>query len=144
MSDKIQISGQFTQVEHEVGASGIYPGMLVMVDSDDEAVVHDTLGGTCEVLVPIEDIHAGQTVDDALTSGERNQFVIPHPGAVFQGLVASGQALSIGEKLISGGDGTFIAENAASSADLVKQVIAISRETKTTLAANTLVKMRRV
>lgn len=144
MSDKIQISGQFTQVEHEVGASGIYPGMLVMVDSDDEAVVHDTLGGVAEVLIPIEDFYAGQTVDDALTSGEQNQFVIPQPGAVFQGLVKLGEALSIGERLISGGDGTFIAESSAASSDLVKQVIAISRETKTTLAANTLVKMRRI
>jgi hypothetical protein len=144
MSNKIQISGNFTQVEHELGASGIYPGMLVMVNSDDEAVVHDTEGGFAEVLIALEDVYAGNTVDDVLTSGELEQFGIPQPGAVFQGLVESGQALEIGEKMISAGNGKFIAENAAASTDVVKQIVAICRETKTTLAADTLVKMRRV
>lgn len=145
--DKIEIAGQFTRVEHVVGAAGIYPGMLCMINSDDEIVVHDTEGGDGECLITMEDVYAGNTVDDVLTSGEREQCLIPHPGAVFQGLLESGQTVVVGEKLVSAGNGKFIAEDAAASAGVVKKVFGVAREACDLSGSNdvdTLIKIRRL
>lgn len=143
----IEVSGEFTRVEHVVGAASIYPGMLCMVNSDDEIVVHATEGGECEVLIPMEDVFAGNTVDDVLTDGERAQCLIPHSGAVFQGLLESGQTVTIGENLVSAGNGKFIAEDAATSSGVVKKVIGIAREAcdlSGSSDADTLIKIRRL
>lgn len=144
MANKIQLGGQHVLVEHDAGASGIYPGMLCKINSSNDAVVHATAGGFGEVMIACEDIFNGKNVDTALTSGELCQFVIPAPGATFYGLLKASETVVVGSQVCSGAGGLFVnAANVDSAVD-VKQIMAVCLEAQSAPSSNTLTKMRRV
>lgn len=146
MSDTIFLTEDYVQVEHDAGASGIKPGMLVKVNSSDNVVVHANEAGDGECLIVREDSYQGNIVDTAYTSGDPVFCGIPAPGCEFQGLLKAGQNVVIGDQLVSAGDGTWKEAQAVDSATSLITVLAIAREAKDLSgigAVDALIKMRR-
>jgi len=115
MANRIHSKGDWRHEEASAGAAGIYPGMLVMLNSAGAVVVHDTEGGNAECAIVMEDALQGKTVDDVYTSGEIVFYGIPVTGAVFNVLLEAGQTAVIGSKLISAGNGKFKVDTDVSS-----------------------------
>lgn len=146
-TDAIFLTEDYVQVEHDAGASGIKPGMLVKTNSADAVVVHATEGGDGECLVVREDSYQGNTVDTAYTSGDPVFCGIPAPGCEFQGLLEAGQVAVIGSDLMSAGNGKWKLVSDADSDVTTTKVLAVAREAKNLSgigAVDTLIKMRRV
>lgn len=142
----IFLDENYVQEEYDAGASGITPGMLVKLSSSNVAVVHATEGGDCEVMVVKEDSYQGNITSTAYTSGDPMFIGIPAPGGKFQGLLAAGQSVSIGDQLMSAGNGKWKAVADASSGVTAKP-LAVARaalDLSGEGAVDTLVEMRRM
>jgi len=143
---RIHIKGPYRQEEaNAAAASSVYPGMLVLRDSNGDVNVHNTEGGYAERAVAAEDALQGDVVSTVYTAENILTFLLLVPGSEFYGLLASGENVSDGDKVVSGGDGTFVAESNVSSGTTVRQIMAIVLEDKDLSgsgASDTLTKMR--
>jgi hypothetical protein len=131
MSDenRIHLGGEF--VYEEALASGVVqPGMLVELTSATASTVraHATEGGTAERMFALEDALQGNTISDNYASGDLVALCLPLPGSSVFAIIKAGENISKGEKLVSAGDGTLIAENTVASGTTVAQVIAVAKE----------------
>jgi len=138
---RILNKGPHQHEEYDAGAAGIYPGMLVRVNGSDVVVVHDDEGADCAVMVAEEDALQGDEVSDVYTSGDPVMIAFPGKGSVVNVLVASGTNLAIGDKLCSGGDGTWIASDDATSG-VTATTLAVCTEATDTLSGDTLIAAR--
>ena len=128
MSDnQIHLTGGFI-AEEAIAVAAISPGHLVELDSAGEVQVHSTEGGYAEKAVAVEDALQGNTIDDDYAADDRVFFYIEPSGERAQMYLYVGEDVTIGEQLISNGDGTLIAVGSAASGVTVKQIIAIALE----------------
>jgi hypothetical protein len=126
MANRIHRKGDFRYDEALAGEAGIYPGMLLELNSDAEVIKHDDEGGRAERMFAQEDALQGKTVATVYTSGAIVGYILPVPGAEVNALIQGGQNISIGDELISAGDGTLKAASDVSSS--VDEVIAVAME----------------
>lgn len=112
---RIQLTKDFRQIEREAGEAGIYPGMLVQLNSDNEFVKQTTEGENALTVFALEDALQGNTVDDVYTSGDVLQGTIPKKGARVQARLAAGTNYTTGTYLSPDGNGYLEAVSAASS-----------------------------
>jgi hypothetical protein len=130
--------------DEKIAAGTITPGMLIELTSSGTVQAHSTEGGRAERAFAVENDLLGKVVGTNYSATERVQIAHVLPGRLVNALIQLGEAGSIGDELVSGGDGTLINASSLSSTGLNKQVIAILQETVTTLAANTLKTVRMV
>lgn len=106
------------------------PGMLLEQTNASAATakVHATQGGYAERMFAMEDALQGKTVDDAYTAATIMTVGIVQPGDRVNAMIEGGQSITIGERLISSGNGKLIAEDAAESSGEVKQIIGYALE----------------
>jgi hypothetical protein len=124
---RIQVKNYgYAYEERDAGAAGILPGMLMQVDTDGDVIVHATEGGRAEVLVALEDSLQGNTVDDAYTVDNPVRLMIFRPGEEFLGLLEANQTISIGEGLISAGNGKL--KSATDSGLTIASIVAYAME----------------
>lgn len=126
--NQIQGKGDFRH-EEALASGSITPGMLLEQTSAAAATVkaHATEGGIAERLIAVENALAGETVDDVYLTTELVQYHVVAPGAEVQVLIESGSNVSIGEKLLSSGLGTFI-PNGDEASGSEANVLAIALE----------------
>lgn len=103
----IHQAGQYRLAEH-IAAAAITPGMLVELISAGTIQPHSTSGGFGERAIALENPLKGDTNADAYAIGDPVQVGLEIPGSVVQLLCRVGYNYTIGTKLISYGDGTFI------------------------------------
>lgn len=132
MANRIHSKGPFRHEEMKANEAGIYPGMLLKVDSSGEVGMHDDVGGVLgdECLIAEEDAPQGNTVDTVYADDSIVSIIIPNKGSVVRMRLAENEVVSIGEKICSNGDG-FV----ASAADLdspseLEVVLGVSEEAK--------------
>lgn len=125
---RIHSKGTFRQDEAVAGEAGIYPGMLLEVNSSGNVIKHDDEGGRAEKLVAQEDVLQGNTVSTVYTSGGIVTYIIPHQGSEVNVLIKAGQGVSIGDELISAGDGTFKVATDIASGNTVDEVLFVATE----------------
>lgn len=130
------------RIEEKRAASEITPGMLIEVIAAGTVQPHSEIGGQGEVLFALEDALQGRGVATVYDADDLVTFGLPVKGAEVCALIAAGEAADEGDELVSGGDGTLINATSLDSAALKDQVIAVAAETFTTLAANTLERVR--
>jgi len=133
MSNRIHSKGPFRHEEDKANEAGIYPGMLLAMDSSHEVGMHGTEGGVLgdEVLVAEEDALQGNTVDTVYANDSIVSIIIPQKGTVVRMLLAEDEVLSIGEKVCSAGNGLIIsAGDFLPSADTLSVVIGVAEEAK--------------
>lgn len=123
MATRIHVKGDYIQDELAANTTGVYPGMLIAVNSSGKAIVHATEGGYAEKMFACEDALQGETVDDAYSSGAIVTAILPVPGAEVNALLKAGYAYSVGEAVISAGDGTLKPYNEPTSGVTVQEII---------------------
>jgi len=138
---KIHSKGLYWRGEERVAAGTITPGMLTEEIAAGTVQAHSTEGGRSEKMIALEDALQGNTVTDDYSALDQVFLALAMPGDEFIMQVASGETLTIGEQLISAGDGTLKARDNASSGVTVQETIAYAQEAITTTAI-TLVKVR--
>lgn len=95
--------------EVSVGASDIWPGMLVQVGSDGNAIPHSQPGAAGPVSVMTEDVLRGGTIlQPALASSGVCPIWRPVKGDKMLFLLQKGQSVTKGTALMSAGDGTLV------------------------------------
>jgi hypothetical protein len=133
--NRIQVKNYgYNYEERDAGAAGILPGMLCMVDTDGDTIVHATEGGRTEVVIALEDSLQGNTVDDAYTVDNPVRLMLFRPGEEFNGLLEANQSIDIGEGLISAGNGKF--KSATDSGLSIDQIVAYAMEALDTSGSN--------
>lgn len=91
--------------EYEAHAA-ITPGMLLILNSDEEVLAHNTAAGN--VIPPmfaLEDELQGHGIDDDYAAGDQVQVWIPGRGDIVNALLRDEQTITIGELLESDGEG---------------------------------------
>lgn len=125
---RIHSIGDYRQEEANAGEAGIYPGMLVKLNSSGNVIKHDVQGGFAEAAFAVEDALQGKTVSDVYANGSKVTYILPAKGSVVNALINAGENIAIGDKLISNGDGTLVEIGAADSAGTTTEIIAIAVE----------------
>lgn len=128
MASSVHSKGAYRHEEFQAGESGIYPGMLVELNSSGYAIKHATQGGRGLMMIADEDALQGNTVSTVFTSGDQLTCMLPEKGAEVRLLVAAGENIAIGDELISNGAGLFIENGSEDSGTTVNQVFAIAAE----------------
>jgi hypothetical protein len=106
----IRLAGPDGVQEEFLVASGatLKPGMLVRRTSATECNVHATSGGDGATLILHEDALQGLGVDDSAAAATRVYAEYVIPGAKRYARLKANENVSVGDLLISGGDGTLI------------------------------------
>ena len=128
--------------EEYVAAGTITPGMLIELVAAGTVQAHSTEGGRAERMVALEDALQGKTVADDYSADDIVTVALPAPGTVMNMLLAVGETATIGEELISAGDGTLKCLDNASSPSKVYQTIGYAMEAKTGHSVATLITVR--
>jgi len=127
--NQAHLVGDFRR-EEAVAAATITPGMLTEETSAGTFQAHSTEGGYAVRLFAEVDALQGNTLTDDYSALDLVSANVELVGNEVQAFLKAGEDVSIGDNLISAGDGTLIAEGSASSGVTVKQIIAKAREAK--------------
>jgi hypothetical protein len=118
-------------VNEYVAAGTITPGMLVKVDSAGTLVAHNVAGGLGEKMFATEDELQGKTIADNYSAGNPVQTIIANSGDEVLAIIADGQNISVGDFLVSNGDGKLKEMTPDASGVVVEQYpIAVALEAK--------------
>lgn len=111
---RIHSKGGFAQEEYKAAEAGIYPGMQVKLNSDNEVVKHSTSGGAVgdEKMFAMEDALQGKTVADVYADEALVTVIIPYKGSEINMLLEDGESIVPGDKIMAGGTGQ-VKKNAA-------------------------------
>ena len=110
--------------ERDAAEAGIYPGMALKIDSDDEYAIFDTEGGDGPLVVAIEDALHGKTVSEVYVLAYPVRAIQFRAGEEFHGLVPAGQDITHGEMLTRNDSGLFISNSdSGDKGDTVAQAL---------------------
>ena len=130
MANRIWNKGEFRQEENVAAEAGIYPGMLLTLDSANKVAIHADEGGALggEAIFAVEDALQGKTIDDVYAISTIVTTVIPNKGSVINALIEDGQDISIGDKMISAGNGKLKVSTNLESGETLANVVGIATE----------------
>ncbi len=100
----INIAGDPIRSER-LASAVITPGMLVELGSADEVAPYSDADEAAHVGVAFEDDLQGKSITDVYAVDSLVQFNSFKRGEIFNGLLANGQTVVIGDKVTSNGDG---------------------------------------
>lgn len=125
LANTIRLAGPDGVQEEFVVASGatLKPGMIVRRTSATECNVHNVAAGAGASLILHEDAYQGLGTDDSAAAGTRVYAEYVIPGAKRFARLKANENVSIGDPLVSGGDGTLIKTTATP-----QKVFAIAEE----------------
>lgn len=103
----IKLKDYLHVVDEYTAAAAITPGMLVELTSDGEVQAHSSAAGAAEKMFATEDQFQGKTIADAYAADDLVQCWFPQRGDVVYALLANGEDASIGDKLVSDGNGAL-------------------------------------
>ena len=135
MANRIHHKGKYQTVEYNAGGT-ITPGMLLTLGSAGTVTAHATEGGRAEALFAQEDALQGKTISQNYTSGNPVSCILPMKGSSVNVLVEDGQDVSIGNELISAGNGKFKVASDLESGETLSQVICIALEANDLTGSN--------
>lgn len=120
----IKLKDYLHVVEEYDAASAITPGMLVELTSDGEVRPHNTDGGVAEKMFATEDEFQGKTIADDYAAEDKVFCWFPQRGDVAYAFLANGEDASVGDKLVSDGNGALRVVDSAGE----ENVIAVALE----------------
>ena len=139
-NQKIHLRGSFEKIEL-VAATIIKPGMLVAPTAGAKTVgYHATSAGFAELAIAQEDALQGNAIDSSYAIGDLVSINICERGCMCLLLLKAGYAYTLGQKLMSNGDGTFLGVSSAEKQDLA--VVLDATDLSASGAVNTLVRCR--
>ena len=132
MSNRIHSKGTFVYEEYLADEAGILPGHLVKLEANNRVRRHDVQEGRNERMFAQEDVHQGKTIDDVYAVGSIVNVILPNIGSEVIAWLADNQVVTIGDHLVSNGDGTLRKEDQGSGFTDTN-VVAIAMEAVNTL-----------
>lgn len=116
-------------VKEYVAAGAITPGHLIELASTGKVQVHSSAGGFAQKIFAFENELEGEGLANALAAGDRVQCYYMRAGDEVYALLKDGENVSIGDKLVSAGDGTLQKAAVDSSGTVVEEtIVAIALE----------------
>lgn len=109
----------------------ITPGHLLERGGTHDVQKHSTAGGFAVPMFALENDLVGEDIDDAYADNEAVQVAYCSPGTEIYAIIADGNTITAGDKLISAGDGTLTEQ----SSELDSAVVAVATEAVTTSGA---------
>lgn len=125
--NQVHLVGDFRREELNAAAT-ITPGNLIEETSAGKLQKHSTEGGFAALLFAEVDALQGNGLDTDYAADVLVSANVELPGNEVQAFLKAGENVSRGDKLISAGDGTLIADGSEISTTTVKQIIGIARE----------------
>ena len=104
----IILKGTPKQEDYKVGEASMYPGMLVYESAAGVASLHAVSGGNAAAMFLIEDALQGKEIGTVFTADQRCQVAHCQPGDEVNAWLADGESVSIGDYLISDGNGDLL------------------------------------
>lgn len=146
IANRIEAKGPVIYEEAAAGEAGIYPGMLLKMNSSGEVIKHTTEGGVLgdETLIATEDAGQGRNVDTVYTSGDIVFYLVPQKGAEVRMLIEDGQDIAIGERVMSAGNGKLKDVADIESGDTLTHVVGVAMEANDLTGSNTSDKISRI
>jgi hypothetical protein len=139
----VKLNGSVAYEERDAGEAGIYPGMIVKIDTDGDVIKNNSQEVKVPLLVAIEDSLQGNLSSTVYTLNYPVRIMQFKPGEEFHGRLATHMTVSVGELLTADGAGCFKA--AADSGIGNDQCVAMALEAADTDATNSeLVLMRAI
>ena len=130
MANKSIIVKKYVNNSDELPAeSAITPGMLIELTSSNTYQPHSTADGTAAKRFAKEDSLQGGSIDDAYAADAPVQALACVQGEWILAILADGEDIAIGDKLVSNGDGALKERGGASDAEQPESIVAISRQT---------------
>lgn len=129
----IQLNGNYKREEALAGAA-FTPGHLVEfynASGTRKLRKHSTEGGPAEKMFAVEDALQGNTIDDAYALGDLASVNIAEPGSLVQAWLDVGETVVVGDKLVSGGNGTLIKKGSEATSVPEAKVLAVAEEALT-------------
>ncbi len=139
MANRIHSKGPFRHEEAVAGIAGIYPGMLLKLNSSGEVILHTTEGGELgdEVLIAEEDALQGNTIATVYTLAEVVSYIVAPKGSVLNMLIEDGQDIAIGDKIMSAGNGKLKITTDLESGETLAHVVGVAEEANDLTGSNT-------
>lgn len=107
-ANKTLLKGDWNDYEEAVASGVCKGGHLLILDSDGKVKKCNVANGGLELLIAVEDSLQGKLVTDEYAIGDVVRHYVAKRGNIFQvRLPAAADAIVIGDKLNSNGDGTF-------------------------------------
>jgi hypothetical protein len=137
LANRIWLRGGFVYDEYPT-ITTIYPGMLCDLTATagvNQVIVHGTKGGKAARLFAIENslsgpslfenAGTGQTVNTAYVSGDLVPLMFIYPGGSVNAFLLGGYSYSIGQKLVSHGDGYVFPATGMDSAAQANEIVEV-------------------
>lgn len=139
MANRIHNKGEYRLEEYRAAVAGIYPGMLLTLNSDNKVAIHAVEGGVLgdEALFAEEDALQGKTIADVYAIDALVRVLVPGKGSVVNALIEDGQDISIGDKMISAGNGKLKVSTDLESGETLAHVPGIATEDIDLTGSNT-------
>ena len=102
----ILLKGDPLQKERKA-AGAITPGHLIELDTSGELIVHATDGAIAANMFALENSLMGSEIGTAYADDDRVQYIVGRAGDEVYAWLADGENVSIGDFLVSKGDGTL-------------------------------------
>lgn len=132
--NKIVLKSLGSVYDEKTAAGTIYPGFLLINDSNDKVIAHNLVDGKAELCFALEDSMQGHWFLDAYSSGDIVPVRYLHGGdLVLAAVQASQAAIAKGDYVSSNGDGT-LRKAAVKGTKLYSNVAASSSVTNTSTA----------
>ncbi len=123
MANRIHAKGPYVHEENVANSALIYPGFLIERDANDEVAPHDVFGGVTEAMFAEEDALQGRGISTIYDDDSIVSSILPGKGSCIRAMIKDGEDISIGDALISNGDGTLVSTTLEESGDLITQHI---------------------
>lgn len=88
-----------------------YPGMLIQLNSDGTVGAQTSVGGNVPKQFAIEDALQGYTINDQYVANNVVRFIIAPPGTILQAPIPAGFSATVGDMMVSYGDGSLVPED---------------------------------
>lgn len=88
-----------------------YPGMLIQMNSNGTVSVQTAVGGAVPKMFAIEDALQGYTINDQYVANNTVRYIIAPPGTILQVPIPAGFVATIGDMMVSYGDGSLVPED---------------------------------
>lgn len=122
-----------------VAGGTITPGHLLALNSSDQFIAHNVSGGNCAKIFAVENALLGKLITDTYVATNRVQAELFLPGDEVNAIIADNQNISIGDILVSNGDGTLIEQTAladiSAGEDAPARTVGMALEAVTTSGA---------
>jgi hypothetical protein len=102
----IMLKGDFIRKEGEASAA-ITPGHLVEFGGSNDLQVHSSAAGVARKAFALENDLIGLGIDDDYASGDTVQYGVFSAGAEIYAWLDGGENASLGDALVSAGDGSL-------------------------------------